>query len=59
MKLVDYKCKECNKTFEADLDKDSPKSCPYCSSLQIYRVYGKIRIVYRGAGFYVNDSKKE
>lgn len=59
MRLVDYKCQDCNKTFEIDTDKDSPKSCPYCSSLHIIRIYGKIRVIYHGAGFYSTDSKKE
>jgi putative FmdB family regulatory protein len=53
-----YKCEECNYHFE-QIQKfsDKPlKTCPRCKS-KVKRVIHPTGIVFKGSGWYVNDSR--
>jgi len=60
MPTYQYRCDDCGYTFE-EFQKmsDAPiKSCPKCNG-NVHRIIGKGGgIIFRGAGFYVNDYKK-
>ncbi|MBN2304346.1 MAG: zinc ribbon domain-containing protein [Anaerolineae bacterium] len=59
MPLYEYQCEECGVRFErVQSFKDEPLTeCPECSG-DVHRLIGPVGIVFRGSGFYVNDSKK-
>ena len=63
MPTYEYKCDECNESFETfqKMTDDLLKHCKRCGSENIRRViYGGTTIIFRGSGFYVNDyGKKE
>lgn len=59
MPLYDYKCVQCGKVIEVrhgfDDGHDAP--CPTCGG-ELKRVFSAAPIVFKGSGFYVNDSRK-
>ena len=60
MPVYEYKCSNCG-TFERKQSiKDDPLThCPTCSA-QVQRLIGKnVGIVFKGSGFYINDSKTD
>jgi putative FmdB family regulatory protein len=58
MPLYEYQCKTCGVRFERTQSfKDDPiKVCPECSG-PTYRVIGATGVIFKGSGFYINDSK--
>jgi len=61
MPLYEYECGKCGKTFELEhgVDEDPPrKRCPECRG-KLRKVFNPVGIVFKGSGFYVNDSKKD
>jgi putative FmdB family regulatory protein len=58
MPVYEYQCKTCSVRFERTQSfKDEPvKVCPECGG-ETYRVIGATGIIFKGSGFYVNDSK--
>jgi putative FmdB family regulatory protein len=58
MPVYEYQCKTCGVRFERTQSfKDEPiKVCPECSG-DTYRVIGATGVIFKGSGFYVNDSK--
>ncbi len=60
MPTYDYQCSSCNEVIEIFHSiKDSPKrKCPQCSNLTLKRlISGGAGVLFKGDGFYVNDSK--
>ena len=59
MPMYDFKCIECDHVFEKRLSfHDEPLAdCPVCNSSETRRLLSKPAIVFKGSGFYINDSK--
>ncbi|NMB02224.1 MAG: zinc ribbon domain-containing protein [Firmicutes bacterium] len=60
MPIYEYKCSNCG-TFELKQSiKDNPlTNCPTCDA-QVQRLIGKnVGIIFKGSGFYINDSKSD
>jgi len=60
MPLYAYQCAECGVRFERHQHfTDAPLTdCPECGG-QVRRLIGPVRVVFKGSGFYVNDSRKK
>lgn len=61
MPTYDYKCADCGRIFEKfhGMNENPQVICPECSSANTSRqVSLGAGIVFKGAGFYVNDYKK-
>jgi putative FmdB family regulatory protein len=60
MPTYDYECKSCGKIFEAFQNmSDAPlEACPTCGKEVRRLIGGGMGIIFKGSGFYVNDSKK-
>ena len=60
MPTYDYVCQSCGHEFEAFQSmKDDPLTdCPSCEGTVKRKVGGGTGIIFKGSGFYINDSKK-
>jgi putative FmdB family regulatory protein len=58
MPTYQYQCPDCKLEFETRQNfKDKPQAaCPVCQGMA-QRLFIPVPIVFKGAGFYVNDSK--
>lgn len=58
MPLYDYRCTSCGKTTEVrhGFDEKHTAPCPHCGSA-LARVFNPAPIVFKGSGFYINDSR--
>jgi len=56
-----YKCKVCGEEFEKKLHFNDEKGDITCSNghHEVQRVYTPPHIIFKGPGFYINDSKSE
>ncbi len=54
-----YRCTNCAHEFEAvqKFSDDPLKQCPECDA-EIRRVFQPVGIVFKGSGWYINDSRK-
>ena len=55
-----YKCDNCKRQFEVlqSIREDPLTTCTQCGKEGVYRVVsGGIGVIFRGSGFYINDSK--
>lgn len=54
-----YRCTNCAHEFEAvqKFSEDPLKDCPECGA-HIRRVFQPVGIVFKGSGWYINDSRK-
>jgi len=61
MPTYDYVCQDCGHAFEAFQSmKDDPLTdCPSCTGKVKRQIGGGTGIIFKGSGFYVNDSKKK
>ena len=60
MPLYDYRCQECGYDFEVrqSFQDDPIADCPNCHTKgSVVRVIGPAGVVFKGSGFYVNDSR--
>jgi len=59
MPLYEYQCTECGVRFERHQHfSDGPiTECPECGG-EARRLIGPVGVVFKGKGFYVNDSRK-
>jgi len=54
----DYRCKECDREFEAVHGiHDNVEECRFCGG-EVRRVFHPVGIVLKGPGFYATDSRK-
>jgi len=60
MPKYDYKCSACGRVYEKREGFDAPvlQECPECQG-QARRLLSVPAIVFKGSGWYVNDSRKE
>ena len=60
MPTYDYKCNSCNHIFEhfQSMNDDHLNLCPECGSEVRRMIGGGSGLIFKGSGFYVNDSKK-
>ncbi|MCK9525850.1 MAG: zinc ribbon domain-containing protein [Limnochordia bacterium] len=60
MPIYEYKCTTCGRFEQKQSIKDSPLvHCPTCDG-PVQRLISKsVGIVFKGSGFYVNDSKSD
>lgn len=60
MPTYEYKCSSCGHTFEAFQSmSDAPlSSCPECGKAVKRLIFGGTGVIFKGSGFYVNDSRK-
>lgn len=55
--IRDFRCRNCQHEFKKDTKSLKPK-CPKCSSVRTVRlITSPPQVIFRGSGFYVNDSK--
>ncbi|WP_422480543.1 FmdB family zinc ribbon protein [Pleomorphochaeta sp. DL1XJH-081] len=59
MPIYEYICDSCNHQFEIQqsMNDNALTECPQCSG-KIRRVFGLNSVIFKGSGFYCNDSKK-
>ena len=59
MPLYDYKCRSCRKVTEVrhGFKESFDDQCPACGG-EMARVFNPAGIVFKGSGFYINDSRK-
>ena len=59
MPLYTYRCKECEYEFEIrqSFSDDPLTECPTCGQHALRKVINQVGVVFKGKGFYVNDSK--
>jgi putative FmdB family regulatory protein len=57
--LYDYRCRDCSTVTEVrhGFREDHNGACPNCGGA-LARVFNPAGIVFKGSGFYVNDSRK-
>lgn len=60
MPTYDYKCESCQHQFEAfQAISEKPLSvCPQCGGSVNRVISGGAGVIFKGSGYYVNDSKK-
>jgi putative FmdB family regulatory protein len=61
MPSYDYVCDQCGHQFEEfqAMSADPLKDCPACNTSSLRRLIGGgLGVIFKGSGFYVNDSKK-
>jgi putative FmdB family regulatory protein len=60
MPLYEYQCEECGVRFERTQSfNESPLTdCPECEG-QVHRVIGATGVIFKGSGFYINDSRSK
>ena len=61
MPTYDYECRSCGYRFETfqSMSDDSLSTCPDCGKEQLRRlISGGTGVIFKGSGFYVNDSRK-
>jgi putative FmdB family regulatory protein len=58
MPTYEYVCKNCGERLEAvqSFHDDALTTCPRCSG-DLKKVFGSVGIVFKGSGFYKNDSR--
>ncbi len=61
MPTYDYECRSCGYTFEAfqAMSEEPLKTCPQCQGDLRRLIGGGMGIIFKGSGFYVNDSRQD
>ncbi|GAC1393067.1 MAG: hypothetical protein NVSMB31_11970 [Vulcanimicrobiaceae bacterium] len=59
MPLYDYQCSKCHEVTEVrhGFDDTHSEPCPKCGA-DLKRLFNPAGIVFKGSGFYINDSRK-
>ena len=59
MPTYEFECTKCGDRFEVfqRVDEPAPEQCSHCKG-QLKKVFHPVGIVFKGSGFYCNDSKK-
>lgn len=59
MPRYDYRCNDCGEQFEKVQSFDEPAltTCPHCGQEGLRKLFGNVGVVFKGSGFYRNDSR--
>ncbi len=59
MPTYQYVCGQCDVPLEAvqSFSDDALTTCPECKNDALKKVYGSVGVVFKGSGFYRNDSR--
>ena len=59
MPTYSYACTECDNRFDAvqAFSEDALTTCPVCSG-RLRKLFGSVGVVFKGSGFYRNDSRE-
>ena len=59
MPHYDYRCDACDEEFETfqSIHDAALRDCPHCHKPELQRLISGAGLVFKGSGFYVNDSK--
>lgn len=57
----EYQCTQCSERLEAvqSFTDDALKECPNCGEPTLRKLFGNVGVVFKGSGFYRNDSREE
>ena len=60
MPRYDYRCDSCGEQFEVVQSFSDPTltECPHCGTSGLKKVFGNVGVVFKGSGFYRNDSRE-
>ncbi|MCH9720234.1 MAG: FmdB family transcriptional regulator [Actinomycetia bacterium] len=60
MPRYDYRCNDCGEQFEVVQSFDEPTltACPHCGEQGLRKLFGNVGVVFKGSGFYRNDSRE-
>ena len=60
MPTYEYECLSCGKSFEAfqSMSEAPLAACPSCGKKVRRVIHGGTGVIFKGSGFYVNDSRK-
>lgn len=60
MPIYEYECENCGKRFEKiqSMTAEPLTECIHCNSGPIRRVLHPVGIIFKGSGWYINDSRK-
>ncbi len=61
MPVYEYQCKQCNFRFDQSQQFNEPPllMCPNCGKESLKKVFSAVGIVFKGSGFYKNDSRSQ
>ena len=61
MPTYEYECRACGHSFERtqSMSEEAIKDCPECGKDVRRIIFGGAGIIFKGSGFYVNDSKSK
>ena len=61
MPTYEYRCADCGHDFEAvqSFSEAALTECPQCGRPALRKVFGNVGVVFKGSGFYRNDSRNE
>ena len=59
MPTYQYVCGQCDAPLEAiqSFSDEALTTCPVCNAAALRKVYGSVGVVFKGSGFYRNDSR--
>lgn len=59
MPTYQYVCSSCDSPLEVvqSFSEDALTTCPACGESALKKVYGSVGVVFKGSGFYRNDSR--
>ncbi len=59
MPTYQYACRSCDHQFEVvqGFDEAALTTCPACEQEQLRKLFGNVGVVFKGSGFYRNDSR--
>jgi putative FmdB family regulatory protein len=60
MPLYEYECEICGNRFERiqSVHDEPIKQCPNCSANALHKIFHPAGIIFKGSGWYINDSRK-
>ncbi len=60
MPRYDYRCGDCGEQFEVvqTFDEAPLDTCPHCGGAKPRKLFGNVGVVFKGSGFYRNDSRE-
>ncbi len=60
MPRYDYRCGDCGEQFEVvqSFDEAPLDTCPHCGGAKPRKLFGNVGVVFKGSGFYRNDSRE-